>query len=161
MAQVIFGVDVAKGWIDAQRRGGKPERIAMEEAALCGFAERAAREGAKVVFEATGGYDRPLAAALAAAGAAHFRVNPAQSRQFARAIGVAAKTDRVDAGMLEATLETVSPERMLWGADITMDTGWAKLRYLECLGLSSAQMDAIRAGNARRLFPKGAFDGGR
>ena len=57
------GVDVAKGWIDAQRRGGKPERIAMEEAALCGFAERAAREGAKVVFEATGGYDRPLAAA--------------------------------------------------------------------------------------------------
>ena len=68
MAQVIFGVDVAKGWIDAQRRGGKPERIAMEEAALCGFAERAAREGAKVVFEATGGYDRPLAAALAAAG---------------------------------------------------------------------------------------------
>jgi transposase len=100
MAQVIFGVDVAKGWIDAQRRGGKPERIAMEEAALCGFAERAAREGAKVVFEATGGYDRPLAAALAAAGAAHFRVNPAQSRQFARAIGVAAKTDRVDAGVL-------------------------------------------------------------
>ena len=46
MAQVIFGVDVAKGWIDAQRRGGKPERIAMEEAALCGFAERAARERA-------------------------------------------------------------------------------------------------------------------
>ena len=53
-----------------------------------------------MVFEATGGYDRPLAAALAAAGVAHSRVNPAQVRQFARATGVAAKTDRVDAGVL-------------------------------------------------------------
>jgi hypothetical protein len=76
----------------------------MEEVALRRFAEAeaeaAAREGARVVFEATGGYDRPLAAALAAAGVAYAKVNPAQARQFARAIGVAAKTDRVDAGVL-------------------------------------------------------------
>ena len=100
MAQVIFGVDVAKDWIDTQRRGGKAERIAMEEGALRRFSERVAREGAKVVFEATGGYDRPLAVALTEAGAAHSRVNPAQVRQFARAMGVAAKTDRLDAGVL-------------------------------------------------------------
>jgi transposase len=100
MAQIVIGVDVAKDWIDARRLGGKVERIAMEEVALRRFAEAAAREGARVVFEATGGYDRPLAAALAAAGVVHARVNPAQARQFARAIGVAAKTDRVDAGVL-------------------------------------------------------------
>lgn len=100
MAQTVIGVDVAKHWIDARPLGGKGERIAMEEAALRRFAEAAAREGAKVVFEATGGYDRPLAAALAAAGVTHSRVNPAQSRQFARAIGVGAKTDRVDARVL-------------------------------------------------------------
>ena len=100
MAQTVIGVDVAKDWIDAQPLGGKGERIAMEEGALRRFAEAAAQEGAKVVFEATGGYDRPLAAALAAAGVTHSRVNPAQSRQFARAIGVGAKTDRVDARVL-------------------------------------------------------------
>lgn len=100
MAQRVIGVDVAKDWIDARPLGGKGERIAMEEASLRRFAEAAARDGAKVVFEATGGYDRPLAAALAAAGVTHSRVNPAQSRQFARAIGVGAKTDRVDARVL-------------------------------------------------------------
>jgi transposase len=100
MTREIVGVDVAKDWIDVQPLGGKAERIAMEAGALRRFAERAARDGAKVVFEATGGYDRPLAVALAAAGVEHSRVNPAQARQFARATGVAAKTDRVDAGVL-------------------------------------------------------------
>src|SRR5882762_9073427 len=37
----------------------------------------------------------------------------------------------VDGGMLEACLESVGVNRLLWGSDITMDTGWAKLRYLE------------------------------
>jgi transposase len=100
MARKVIGVDVAKDWIDVQPLGGRGERVAMEATALRGFAERAAREGARVVFEATGGYDRPLAAALAAAGVEHVRVNPGRARQFARASGIAAKTDRVDAGVL-------------------------------------------------------------
>jgi len=72
----------------------------MDPKALRRFAEGAAKAGAFVVFEASGGYDRPLRAALEAAEATHARVNPAQVRQFARATGVAAKTDRVDAGVL-------------------------------------------------------------
>ena len=100
MAWKAIGVDVAKDWIDVQRLDGKGERIAMEPKALRRFAKGAAEAGALVVFEATGGYDRPLSAALAAAEAAYARVNPAQSRQFARALGVAAKTDRVDARVL-------------------------------------------------------------
>jgi predicted TIM-barrel fold metal-dependent hydrolase len=39
----------------------------------------------------------------------------------------------VDGGMLEACLDAVGPERLLWGCDLTIDTGWAKLRYLEHL----------------------------
>ncbi len=67
----------------------------------------------------------------------------------------------VDVGMLEATLEAVGAARMVWGADITIDTGWAKLRYLESLGLSKADMERIGSGNARAIFPKGTFDGRR
>lgn len=63
----------------------------------------------------------------------------------------------VDVGMLEATLEAVGPKRMVWGADITLCTGWGKLRYLESLGLSKADLERIRSGNARALFPAGAF----
>jgi predicted TIM-barrel fold metal-dependent hydrolase len=62
----------------------------------------------------------------------------------------------VDGGMLETCLEAVGAERLLWGCDVTMDTGWAKLRYLEHL-LSPPQLEAIRWRNASRIFPPSAF----
>ncbi len=65
----------------------------------------------------------------------------------------------VDTGMLEAVLESVGPQRMVWGTDVTMDTGLAKLRYLESLGLPEAELAAIKHGNAEQLFPAGTFRG--
>lgn len=62
----------------------------------------------------------------------------------------------VDGGMLEACLATVGVERLLWGADLTLDTGWAKLRYLAHL-LGAEQLAAIQWKNAARIFPSGAF----
>src|SRR4029077_767340 len=53
----------------------------------------------------------------------------------------------VDGGMLETCLDAVGPGRMLWGADITLDTGLAKLRYLTWL-LSAEQIERIRWRNA-------------
>jgi transposase len=53
-----------------------------------------------VVVEATGGYERGLVCALQEAGVAVARVNPRQSRDFAKSMGVLAKTDKVDARAL-------------------------------------------------------------
>ena len=53
-----------------------------------------------VVLEASGGFERSLAAALAAAGLAVAVVNPRQARDFARATGRLAKTDALDAEAL-------------------------------------------------------------
>ena len=64
----------------------------------------------------------------------------------------------VDGGMLELCVARVGVERLLWGADITMCTGWAKLRYLEHL-LPAADMEHIRWRNAARIFPPEAFMG--
>jgi transposase len=55
---------------------------------------------ALVVLEATGGYERAVVAALAAAGLPVVVANPRQIRAFARAVGQLAKTDRLDAAML-------------------------------------------------------------
>lgn len=63
----------------------------------------------------------------------------------------------LDGGMLEAALEAVGAGRLLWGADVTLDTGWAKLRYLESLGLPRDDLAAIRHGNAEAVFPAGCF----
>jgi predicted TIM-barrel fold metal-dependent hydrolase len=62
----------------------------------------------------------------------------------------------VDGGMLEACIGSVSAERLLWGTDLTMDTGWAKLRYLETL-LSKEALALVRWKNAARIFPPGSF----
>jgi transposase len=53
-----------------------------------------------VVVEATGGYERGLVCALQAAGVSVARVNPRQARDFAKSMGVLAKTDQVDARTL-------------------------------------------------------------
>lgn len=53
-----------------------------------------------VVIEASGGYERGLVCALQAANITVARVNPRQARDFAKSMGVLAKTDRVDARTL-------------------------------------------------------------
>lgn len=62
----------------------------------------------------------------------------------------------VDGGMLEACVEAVGVGRLLWGCDLTMDTAWAKLRYLEHL-LSPADVELVRWRNAAGIFPPTAF----
>jgi uncharacterized protein len=62
----------------------------------------------------------------------------------------------VDGGMLEACIVAVGSSRLLWGADITLDTGWAKLRYLEHL-LNQDECEAIRWRNAVAIFPPNAL----
>ena len=60
----------------------------------------------------------------------------------------------VDRGMLDAALEAVGARRVLFGCDLTMETGLAKLRALEVIGLGREDMDAIRWRNAARIFPR-------
>ncbi len=63
----------------------------------------------------------------------------------------------VDRGMLDAAVETLGAQRLLWACDITMDTGLAKLRALEVMGLDANDLNDIRWRNAARLFAPGAF----
>ena len=63
----------------------------------------------------------------------------------------------VDRGMLDDAYAAVGADRMLWGADITLCTGLAKLWALEVIGLTSDELAAVRWRNAARIFPEGAF----
>lgn len=62
-----------------------------------------------VVLEATGRYERPAATAIAAAGIAVAVVNPRQTRDFAKATGRLAKTDKIDAFVLARFAAAVEP----------------------------------------------------
>jgi transposase len=64
-----------------------------------------------IVVEATGGYQRAVVEGLFLAGLAVAVVNPARVRQFARACGLLAKTDKLDARVLAEFGQRVGPRR--------------------------------------------------
>jgi uncharacterized protein len=63
----------------------------------------------------------------------------------------------VDRGMLDDAYAAVGANRLLWGADITLCTGLAKLWALEVIGLTSDEMADVRWRNAARIFPPGSL----
>lgn len=100
MPQIVIGCDLSRAWLDVHSLpGGRTSRIENTSAGIAAWAAEI-EPSALVVFEATSGCDGPLMAALAARGIGYARVNPRQAREFARACGVLAKTDRVDARVL-------------------------------------------------------------
>ena len=63
----------------------------------------------------------------------------------------------VDRGMLDDAIASLGAARLLWACDLTIETGLAKLRALEVIGLSDDAIADIRWRNAARLFPDGSF----
>lgn len=103
VTSVVVGIDVAKAYVDVAVRGAKLDAPRFDNEAEGHSALAAALRSlgvALVVMEATGGYEAALACALQAAGLPVAVVNPKQARDFAKAMGRLAKTDRIDAGML-------------------------------------------------------------
>ena len=97
MADVFVGIDVSKAYLDVAVDGAsKVTRHGNDNAGRSELATRL-KAARLIVVEATGGYELDLVRALQAAGAAVAVVNPRRIRDFARASGRLAKTDRIDA----------------------------------------------------------------
>jgi transposase len=105
------GVDVAKRHLDACWSNSEL-RVSNDEA---GWKELVARFQAEnvdlVLLEATGGYERGFVCALQLAGVAVARLNPRQARDFAKALGHLAKTDRIDARGLREFADVVASHK--------------------------------------------------
>src|ERR1700736_6034127 len=106
----FVGIDVAKAQLEGFiRPDGESFSVANDEVGI-GDCLREREPADFVILEATGGLEMPVASALAAAGIAVAIVNPRQVRDFARATGRLAKTDRLDAEVLARFGEAVRPE---------------------------------------------------
>jgi len=108
---LFVGIDVAKDRLDVHLRPtGETFSIGHDAAGLVALTERLVPcAPAIVVLEATGGYEVPVAAALASARLPIAVVNPRQIRDFARATGPLAKTDALDARVIARFAEAVRP----------------------------------------------------
>ncbi|MGI9411344.1 MAG: IS110 family transposase [Hyphomicrobiaceae bacterium] len=99
--KTVIGCDIAKTKLDVFNASTqKFEVIANTTTATAEWVAAFDAQAVFVVCEATGAFDRVLISTLEANKIAYARVNPKRSRDFARAAGVLAKTDRVDARVL-------------------------------------------------------------
>jgi transposase len=87
--QLFVGVDVAKAQLDiAVRPTGERWAVANDDAGMATLVARLqAIQPTLMVFEATGGYQRAVVAALAATGLPVAVINPRQACDFAKATG--------------------------------------------------------------------------
>jgi transposase len=104
------GIDVSKATLDVAVYGSSEVRAFANSPT--GFRRLAAwllpQYPRQVVLEATGGYEQAALDALFAAGLPMVRANPRQVRDFAKALGQLAKTDRLDARVLAQLAATIS-----------------------------------------------------
>ena len=149
---MLVGIDVAKAeLVVATRPTAERWTVTNDEGGVHTLVERLRRDAPElIVLEATGGYELLCVGALAAAGLPVVVANPRQVRDFARATGELAKTDRVDADVLALFAERVRPAvRALPEADAQeLDALLARRRQL----LEMLQAERTRLG---QVFGRG------
>jgi transposase len=107
----FIGIDVSKQQLEVAAHESDYQFRCANKASAFGelVAELIDRRPALIVLEATGGLETLVVRALAAAGLPVVVVNPRQVRDFAKALGQLAKTDRLDARVLAHFAAAIKP----------------------------------------------------
>jgi len=102
MTTYTIGVDVSKDTLDVHLHPtGQDRRFSNDARGFKALVKwLGSRTVERLVFEATGAYHRAFEAAMGKAGLPLCKINPRQAKRFGEALGLLAKTDRIDAGML-------------------------------------------------------------
>lgn len=150
---VFVGIDVSKAQLDVAVRPDGRFAVPNEEKGIAQLIERLSAEPpALVVVEATGGFEMPLAGALAAAGVPVVVVNPRQVRDFAKAAGQLAKTDVLDAQVLAHFAEVMRPEPRPLPDEQTQTLAAILMRRRQLVEMLTAEKN--RLGGARKPVRK-------
>jgi transposase len=109
--KAFIGIDVSKSLLEVAAHESDYQFRCANKAKAFGelIVELIALRPALIVLEATGGLEIPVVAALHAAGLPVVVVNPRQVRDFAKALGQLAKTDRLDARVLAHFAAAIKP----------------------------------------------------
>jgi len=111
MSELYVGIDVSKDRLDVAFSDGRYEAVNNDAVGRRRLSEQLSTQAPQlIVLEASGGYERGIAGELSAAGLALRVVNPGQVRHFAKAKGLLAKTDRLDAQVLWQFAQQMQPE---------------------------------------------------
>ncbi len=105
-----------------------------------------------VVMEATGGHETVVASAVGAAQLPLAVINPRQIREFARATGKLAKTDRIDAAVIAHFAETVRPPARPIADTQALALGELVARRRQVIEMMVAERNRRRMATQRRVI---------
>jgi transposase len=150
----FVGIDVAKAeLVVAERPGATPWTVPNDDVGVRTLVRRLCTAAPTlIVLEATGGYELTVVGALGAAGLPVVLVNPRQVRDFARATGQLAKTDRLDAHVLALFAERVRPAVRPLPSEAQVDLGAVLARRRQLLEMLVAEQN--RLGQVRGRHTK-------
>jgi transposase len=120
---IFVGIDVSKARLDvAMRPSDETESVSNDGAGIDSLVKRLKEiRPALIVLEATGGFERQVMRALVSGELAVVAANPRQVRDFAKATGRLAKTDRIDALVLARFAEAVRPSVRPMPDEVTLE----------------------------------------
>lgn len=111
MEAINAGVDISKDFLDTALSNGEQGRYPNTDKGIKELGKWLRQmKPERIVLEATGGLEGALAASLYKAKLPVVVVNPRMVRDFAKSMGILAKTDRIDARVLWLFAERVRPE---------------------------------------------------
>lgn len=142
----FVGIDVSKSMLDCDTYPeASPQSFSNDETGrLQALAVLQKRQPTLIVVEATGGLETPLVALLASEGLPIAVVNPRQARDFAKAIGVLAKTDRVDAHVLARFAQAVRPEARPLRSSATVELAALLMRRRQIVDMITAENNRLK-----------------
>jgi transposase len=147
----FVGIDVSKVHLDVHLLpSGERWRCANAAGAIDGLvAEIKRRRASLVVLEATGKLEMPVAGALGRAGVPTVIVNPRQVRDFAKATGQLAKTDRLDAEILAAFARDVRPQARPIRDEQSLEIQEILARRRQLIGMLAAEKNRLSRARPR------------
>lgn len=110
-AELFVGIDVSKAWLDiAVHEQAESYRAGNNDAGIASLLKRMKKlKPTLIVLEPTGGFEMLVVAELSHAGLPVVAINAKRVRDFARATGQLAKTDKLDAKVLAHFAAAVRP----------------------------------------------------
>lgn len=149
LSELFIGIDVSKDSLEVHcRPTGSSFQRANDPHSIDALVEQLkSLAPTLIVLEATGGFEVAVASALAAAGLSVAVINPRQARDFAKALGQLAKSDRIDSAVLAHFAESIRPKaRPLPAPEVAaLDALLTRRRQL----LDMLTMETNRLGSCR------------
>lgn len=150
MGGAFVGIDVSKATLDVSVCEGESWSCSNDGEGHAELEQRLVRLApALVVLEATGGYERPVVAALALARLPVVVANPRQVREFARATGRLAKTDRIDAQVIAHFGQALRPQARPLGDEATRELAELVQRRRQVVGMMVAERNRLQGASPR------------